>query len=501
MNDRLSPKAAAPRPSRTGLLALAGAWYWETGPDGLIEKLSSNFEAVAGVAPARWLGFSLQQLNLRRDALPFAQGRAFHDALFIHHDDAGRERVASLVGEPRLLRGRVRGWRGTARDITGTWQAEQRARQAEELLLGAMESISEGFALYDAEDRLLLFNHNYDFFPSRAISPVVRGARFEDIVRDAAKRGYYPAAIANEDAWVRERVRYHRNPRGLFEIELCDGRWLQIFERRTPSGGTVTINTDITAVKRRDEKLIQAQKLQALGQLTGGVAHDISNVLLLLECNLDLAVKAMQAGADPRSYLEGCETAMRLANGLNRRLLAVARQQPLQSAIVDVNELAQRMKEFLARTLPTAIRVETVLAPGLWSVLVDEGQLESAILNLALNARDAMPEGGALRIETANMYLQDSWARHEHELHPGSYVVVTVADTGVGMTRDVARRAMEPFFTTKPAGKGSGLGLSTAYGFIKQSGGDIEIASRPGEGTTVRLFLPKVDIGGARADG
>jgi signal transduction histidine kinase len=314
-------------------------------------------------------------------------------------------------------------------------------------------------------------------------------------VRDAANRGYYPAAIGRVEDWVRERVRYHQDPRGLFEIELCDGRWLQIFERRTPSGGTVTINTDITAVKRRDEKLIQAQKLQALGQLTGGVAHDISNVLLLLECNLDLAVNAMRSGADPRSYLEGCETAMRLANTLNQRLLAVARQQPLQSGIVDVNALAQRMKDFLARTLPASIRIDTVLSPGLWNVLVDEGQLETAILNLCLNARDAMPEGGALRIETENRYLQEHWAQHEHELRPGSYVVVTVADSGAGMTREVARRAMEPFFTTKVGGKGSGLGLSTTYGFIKQSGGDMEIASRPGEGTEVRLFLPRVDIG------
>lgn len=370
-----------------------------------------------------------------------------------------------------------------------------RARQAEELLLGAMESISEGFALYDADDRLLIFNHNYDFFPHRATTPVLRGAKFADIVRDAAHRGYYPAAVGREEAWISERLRYHQNPRGLFEIELCDGRWLQIFERRTPSGGTVTINTDITAVKRRDEKLIQAQKLQALGQLTGGVAHDISNVLLLLECNLGLAVNSMRSGTDPRAYVEGCETAMRLAQGLNRQLLAFARQQPLQSTIVDVNEIAQRMKEFLARTLPSSIRLETLLAPGLWNVLVDGGQLETAILNLALNARDAMPVGGTLRIETANVYLQENWAANEHELRPGSYVVVTVSDTGVGMSRDVARRAMEPFFTTKAAGQGSGLGLSTAYGFIKQSGGDIDIASRPGEGTTVKLFLPRVDIG------
>jgi signal transduction histidine kinase len=230
------------------------------------------------------------------------------------------------------------------------------------------------------------------------------------------------------------------------------------------------------------------------------VAHDISNVLLLLECNLGLAVKAMQSGADARTYLEGCETAMRLAQGLNQRLLAFARQQPLQSTIVDVNEVVQRMNELLGRTLPVCVRLETVLAPGLWNVLVDPGQLETAILNLSLNARDAMPGGGTLRIETSNVFFQETWVPHEHELRPGSYVVVTVADTGIGMSRDVARRAMEPFFTTKPAGQGSGLGLSSVYGFIKQSGGDMEIDSRPGEGTAAKLFLPRVDIGATSGD-
>lgn len=507
MNDRLRITRLGdvrPRLKNEEFLRLCGAWYWETGIGLALERLSGNLEEIAGVAPGRWLGKALADLDSTgKVGAAFDSSRPFHDLLFVYQDDSGEERVASLVGEPRYgARGRLRGWCGTGRDITTTWKTEQRARQAEELLLGAMESISEGFALYDPDDRLLLFNQNYDFFHHRRVSPVTRGAKFSEIVRDAVTRGYYPAARGREEAWMRDRIRYHQNPRGLFEIELCDGRWLQIFERRTPSGGTVTINTDITAVKRRDEKQLQAQKLQALGELTGGVAHDISNVLLLLECNLDLAVKAMYSGGDPRSYLEGCETAMRLANGLNHRLLAVARQQPLQSSVVDVNELAQRMKDFLARTLPKSIVIETLLSPGVWRVLIDESQLETALLNLSLNARDAMPHGGALRIETGNVYLQENWthqngAHPEHDLRPGSYVVVIVSDTGSGMTREVARRAMEPFFTTK-RGKGSGLGLSMTYGFIKQSGGDMEIASSPGNGTAVKLFLPKVDIGESR---
>ena len=180
---------------------------------------------------------------------------------------------------------------------------------------------------------------------------------------------------------------------------------------------------------------------------------------------------------------------------MTQRLLAVARQQPLQPKVVDVNQLILRMKELLGRTLPRAIEIEAVLNPGLWRVLVDESQLEAAVLNLSLNARDAMPNGGMLRLESANVYFEQGWADRQHDMPPGSYVVVTVTDTGIGMTRDVALRALEPFFTTKEGGKSSGLGLSMIYGFIKQSGGEIEIDSTPGKGTSVRLLLPKVDLG------
>ncbi|MGE0736893.1 MAG: PAS-domain containing protein [Alphaproteobacteria bacterium] len=479
------------------MLRLSGAWYWEATADLALTVLSDNLADEAGVAPLAWLGKDFDALAKPSSAeFPFAAGKAFRNVNFSYLDDSGRHRVACLTGEPRFdRRGVLCGWRGTGRDVTESWNKAQRAREAQELLLGAMESISEGFALYDADDRLILFNENYNFFHGRLVSPIQVGAEFEAIVRDAAQRGYYPAARGREEAWIRQRLRYHRAPKGVFEMELSDGRWLQIVERRTPSGGTVTINTDITAVKRRDEKQLQAQRLQALGQLTGGVAHDFSNALLLLECNLELVVQALREGTEPRAYLEGCETAIRLANGLTQRLLAVARQQPLQPKVVDVNQLILRMKELLGRTLPRAIEIETLLSPGLWRVLVDESQLEAALLNLSVNARDAMPNGGVLRLESANVYFEQGWADRQHDMPPGSYVVLTVTDSGVGMTRDVAMRALEPFFTTKEGGKSSGLGLSMIYGFIKQSGGEIEIDSTPGKGTSVRLLLPKVDLG------
>lgn len=476
------------------LLALSGVWYWEATADLMLRHLSENFEVTAGVSRLGWIGQRLDALiGAQARPLPFATGKAFSDLILAYQDSRSMPRLVSLVGQPvKDATGQITGWRGAGRDITAVRQSEQRLVNAEELLSGAMESISEGFALYGPDDRLLLFNQNYNFFREREVSPIFRGALFEDIVRDAVVRGYYPAARGREDAWIAERVRYHRDPKGLFEIELHDGRWLQIIERRTPSGGTVTINTDITALKRRDDRMLQAQKLQALGELTGGVAHDFSNVLLMLECNLDLIEQAVGDNKQAATYLEGAHAAIKLAGSLTQRLLAVARLQPLQSKIVDVNELVQRMNGLLTRTLPRSIRIETVQAPGLWRVLVDESQLETAILNLSLNARDAMPVGGTLKIETTNVFLQQSWADHQHELRPGSYVVIAVSDNGAGMTRDVASRALEPFFTTKTSGKGSGLGLSMAYGFIKQSGGDIEILSKLGAGTTVKLFLPRV---------
>ena len=309
------------------VLALSGVWYWEAGPNLVLQYLSENFELTAGVSRLGWVGRRLDHLvGPSARPLPFASGKAFSDLTMSYQDSRSVQRLVSLVGRPvKDAAGKILGWRGAGRDITGVRQSEQNLVNAEELLSGAMESISEGFALYGPDDRLLLFNQNYNFFREREVSPVVRGALFEDIVRDAVVRGYYPAARGREEAWIAERVRYHRDPKGIFEIELHDGRWLQIIERRTPSGGTVTINTDITALKRRDDRMLQAQKLQALGELTGGVAHDFSNVLLMLECNLDLIDQAIDGGKPVEPYAEGARSAIKLAGSLTQRLLAVAR--------------------------------------------------------------------------------------------------------------------------------------------------------------------------------
>jgi CheY-like chemotaxis protein len=232
--------------------------------------------------------------------------------------------------------------------------------------------------------------------------------------------------------------------------------------------------------------------MEAVGQLTGGVAHDFNNLLQIVLGNLEILQRNLPADAARlRRSTENAMQGAKRAAILTERLLAFSRRQPLAPKPVEVNKLVAGMSELLARALDETISLETVLSAGLWRVEVDANQLEAAILNLAVNARDAMPTGGKLTVETSNTYLDHTYVRQNVEVAPGQYVVICVSDTGVGMEREAAARAFEPFFTTKEPGKGTGLGLSQVYGFVKQSGGHVKIYSEPGDGTTVKIYLPR----------
>lgn len=253
-----------------------------------------------------------------------------------------------------------------------------------------------------------------------------------------------------------------------------------------------TAQSEMAMREEAETRLRQMQKMESIGQLTGGIAHDFNNMLAIVIGSLDLAERRLRS--DPDRSLQSIENARegaQRAATLTARLLAFSRQQPLAPLALDSNKLVSGMSELLHRTLGEHISVETVLAGGLWTTFADPGQLENALLNLAVNARDAMPEGGRLTIETANSYLDDDYASTRAEVEPGQYVVVCVSDTGSGMSREIAEQAFEPFFTTKEVGKGTGLGLSQVFGFVKQSGGHVAIYSEVGEGTTVKLYLPR----------
>ena len=309
------------------------------------------------------------------------------------------------------------------------------------------------------------------------------------------------------------------------EIRFADGSSITILMHATPlrddSGrvvGAVGAAVDITALKQAESvlrdvnaaleervaaemarrhqleaDLRQAQKMEAIGQLTGGVAHDMNNLLLVIQGNLEVLERHFSPASGDR-LSRSVQAALRgvdRAAALTHRLLAFARRQPLDPKPLEPNKLVAGMSDLLRRTLGEAVAIETVLAGGLWRTFADPNQLENALLNLAVNGRDAMPDGGKLTIETANAYLDDAYAELHHEVSPGQYVMVAVTDTGTGMSRDAVEKAFEPFFTTKEAGKGTGLGLSQVYGFVKQSGGHVKIYSEIGEGTTVKIYLPR----------
>jgi PAS domain S-box-containing protein len=248
---------------------------------------------------------------------------------------------------------------------------------------------------------------------------------------------------------------------------------------------------DITDRKQTEELLSHAQKMDAVGQLTGGVAHDFNNLLTVILGNLDMVRDGTADAAASEMLIDGAIEASERGAHLTQQLLSFSRKQALTPEATDVNSLIPNMSELMGRTLGEDIDIETALADDLWKAMVDRGKLENAILNIALNARDAMPDGGRLTIETANADLDQAYADTCDDLKPGSYVLIAISDTGSGMPPEVIKRAFDPFFTTKGVGQGSGLGLSMVYGYAKQSGGHLAIFSEAGQGTTVRLYLPK----------
>jgi signal transduction histidine kinase/CheY-like chemotaxis protein len=269
------------------------------------------------------------------------------------------------------------------------------------------------------------------------------------------------------------------------EVELTAARDVAIAAERA-------IREQIERLEAAEDQIRQMQKMESIGQLTGGIAHDFNNMLAIVIGSLDLARRRLDGDPErlKRCINNAYEGAERAA-ALTARLLAFSRQTPLAPITLDINKLVAGMSELLRRTMGEQYMVETVLSGGLWRAFVDPGQLENALVNLSVNARDAMAEGGRVTIETANAYLDDEYARDRAEVTPGQYVMISVSDTGTGMTPEVIARAFDPFFTTKPLGKGTGLGLSQIYGFAKQTGGHIAIYSEPGQGTTVKLYLPR----------
>ena len=371
-----------------------------------------------------------------------------------------------------------------SRPITERKQAEESSRQ----LIAAINTMNECVTFYDADDRLVFSNERHRVLNSAVPETLVPGSTFENHMKDMLARDPVPEARGSEDEWLRERLDRHHKPRGPFELLRQDGIWLLVHEQRLPDGGTITLATDITERKTVEEQLRQAQKMEAVGQLTAGVAHDFNNMLAVILGNAELLEHEL---GKENPQLTSLLRATKRGADLTQHLLAFSRRQALNPKVINANDLIADITGLLRRILEEHIDIEAVTGAGLWNCEVDPAQLENTLVNLAINARDAMSDGGKLTIETANARLDDDHAAAQAEVRPGQYVMLAITDNGSGMPPEVREHVFEPFFTTKAVGAGSGLGLSMVYGFVKQSGGHVTIYSEQGEGTTIKLYLPR----------
>jgi PAS domain S-box-containing protein len=339
-------------------------------------------------------------------------------------------------------------------------------------------------------------------------------------------KGYQPAEIVGQhfSRFYTDEDRENRVPHNAIETAARTGKYetegWRVRKDGTQFWASVVINAirnsqgevigfakvtrDLTERRATEQRLQQSHKMEGIGQLTGGVAHDFNNLLTIIIGNLEALQRHLQEdGLDKVTLQRSADSAMRgarRAESITQRLLAFSRQQPLEPRSVDVGRLVTSMSDLLRRTIGEQIAVETVLAGGLWRAYADPNQLEVAIINLAVNARDAMPNGGKLTLETSNVHLDERYAAARVEVLPGQYVMLAVTDNGVGMPSEVKAKAFDPFFTTKDVGQGTGLGLSQVYGFVKQSRGHVMIYSEVGEGTTIKIYLPRFHSDAADAE-
>jgi len=508
------------------------------------------------------------------------------------------------------------GYRGIYSDVTSQVTTQERAQRSRDRFLRSIESLSEGFALYDADDRLVVCNTRFQELYAPVANSLVRWSSFEDFLRECTEHKLIPESAGREGQWIAERMAQHRQLPHVLEVER-KGRWIQIRERADKEGGTlilvldiheqkmaelrrqslagrlrmmidnmpagclllnnerrildwnpaaeqifgyskaealgrdpfdliiapeqrdliesgvariysgeeiathVSLNRtkdgrpiscewtnarltdddgscigllsmvrDVSEKRAADEKIRQATRMEAIGQLTGGIAHDFNNILQVVIGNSEILAESLVDQPHLQRWASMTKDAADRGAELTLRLLAYSRRQTLEPVSVDLNEIVTELQPLVARSIGESITVASSLAEDLWSATLDRGQIDQALLNIVLNARDAMPQGGTLHIATDNAHL--SLVETASEAKPGDFVCITVSDTGSGMAPDVIKRAFEPFFSTKGVGKGNGLGLSMVHGFVNQSGGLVRLESEVGKGTIVRIYFPRV---------
>ena len=483
------------------------------GTSELIGKLP---EAYLGKTDLEFLDDKAQALAvMRNDRRVMDSGAAEQIEEQVRLPDGTAAVWLSTKAPLRNAAGEVIGLIGASLDITSRKQIEanleasrERLRQLNETLeqqisertarLLASEVLIRTFFDHSSECHAVLVENNDGSFRYEEANPAtlrlykmtreeITGRTTTEIF-DAATAGELNENLA---ACLRAGApwRYERIQGGRMIEAVCT----PVLDEKGPARRIVVSAHDITERRALEAQLRQAQKMEAVGQLTGGIAHDFNNLLTAISGSLELLERRNAEGrrdALPR-YIGAAQDAARRAATLTQRLLAFSRRQTLDPKPTDVNQLIAGMEDLLRRTVGPGVELDVIGAAGLWLTKIDPSQLENAVLNLGINARDAMPDGGRITIETANTWLDERAAR-ERDLSPGQYISVCVTDTGTGMTQDVIAQAFDPFFTTKPLGRGTGLGLSMIHGFVRQSGGQVRIYSELGKGTTLCLYLPRI---------
>lgn len=364
-------------------------------------------------------------------------------------------------------------------------RAYGRAAASERILRATLDGVREGVAAFDSNEALLAWNGAFLKLLRAPGQALRKGAvlRADEAAPEAAE---LIEAIADVSTKARQVQRA-----AIVDRTCADNRVFEIFASPASGEGHIVTLLDTTDRRRAEEALRQSGKLEALGHMTGGVAHDFNNLLTVVIGSMGMLRKSVGDNLKALERIELVTIAAERGAKLTQQLLAFARRQPLQPDVVNMGALMTESLPLIRRAVGESVEVDCINAGGLWNTRIDASQFQSAVLNLAINARDAMPNGGKLTIEVANMALDDFYAAQDAEVAPGQYVLFAMTDTGAGMDAEVKARALDPFFTTKPVGSGTGLGLSQVYGFVKQSGGHLRIYSELGEGTTIKLYLPR----------
>ncbi|MBC8239836.1 MAG: PAS-domain containing protein [Alphaproteobacteria bacterium] len=607
--------------------AISSDWFWESDVNGVLLEIVND---EAGEVATR---LDFQGKKLLVDIVPDAEEdlvawreilqtrRAIRHQLCMITDTGGGMRRVSVNGLPRFDgHGNFMGYRGTFTDLTGVLAAQARAEHAENLLRDAVEAIPDALVLYDADDKVALFNDRHRrMFPS--ISQILApGVSYETILRQQVLNGEFKDTAGREEEIIAVRLRAHNNRQTDDLQQFGDGRTVRLSERSTSMGGVVAVRTDITELtaarqdaqqaadrfldfanssadwfwemdadlrfvwmspnieelldvspewhygKTRQDllgpdydleqwaehlaalralrpfrdfvypwtgdgiearwlstsgvpvfddegtfsgyrgcgrdvtqlrdaelRLQQTERLRAVGQLSGGIAHDFNNLLTAIIGNIELLEDSVVGDAEAERFLNVAKEAGQRGAILTQQLLAFGRRQDLSPTRTNIRTLVDQVVALIDRTIGENITIETQIPSDLRPVMVDAAQMQNALINLAINARDAMPDGGSLTIAARLTHLAPADLGGDRNIAPGHYLEFSVSDTGIGMPPEVLERAMEPFFTTKGVGEGSGLGLAMAHGFVAQSGGHVSLHSEFGAGTTVKLYLPAAD--------